>query len=110
MHNSLEEYGWYRELSSPTRRIVSESIHEIDNDYGFSEEKESGIYRYHNGLHTRMVCEDVAVLKDALGLTNNEFEIAICAASNHDKVKTFDRSIGADETESSLAGFRTSRA
>lgn len=101
MHNSLEEYGWYRELSNPTRRIISESIHEIDNDYGAIEELESGLYRYHNGLHTRMVCEDVAVLKDALGLTNNEFEIAICAASTHDKIKTFDRSIGVDESESS---------
>ncbi len=101
MHNSLEEYGWYRELSNPTRRIVSESIHEIDNDFGSIEELESGLYRYHNGLHTRMVCEDVAVLKDALGLTNNEFEIAISAASTHDKIKTFDRSLGVDEVESS---------
>lgn len=47
-----------------------------------------------------MACEDFAVLRDTLGLTQAEFMLGVSAMAAHDVVKTFDRASGVDETES----------
>lgn len=100
MHESLEEYTWFQELDAPGRRLISRAMHVIDSDYGATQDTVVPPYYYHNGIHTRMACEDLAVLRDTLGFTNPEFMVAASAMAAHDVVKTFDRETGLDEEES----------
>ncbi len=100
MRQILEEHPWYHELAGDGRLIVSRALHEIDTNYGAMEESAISPYYYHNGVHTRMACEDFSVLRDTLGLTRAEFLLGVSAMAAHDVVKTFDRAPGVDEAES----------
>lgn len=100
MHQVLEEHPWYHSLAGEGRLLVSRALHEIDRHYGATAEAAVSPYYYHNGIHTRMACEDFSLLRDTLGLTQAEFMLGVSAMAAHDVVKTFDRASGVDEAES----------
>lgn len=100
MERVLEEHSWYSELPREGRLVVSRALHQVDTRYGVNEEEVVPPYYYHNGTHTRMACEDLAILKDTLGLTESEFMLGVAAMASHDVVKTFGRDVGVDEAES----------
>lgn len=102
MYQSLEEYGWYQNVDNPGRQIISRAIQKVDNSYGGINTDPIYPYYYHNGIHTRMALEDLAVLRDVLGLTDHEFVIAQTAMASHDIIKTFNRPSGLDEQESAI--------
>ncbi len=54
---------------------------------------------YHNGQHTNMVVRDLIKVGDALGLTPDEINTGICAASFHDVEQNI-KTPGANEVES----------
>lgn len=100
MNQLLEEHPWYHDLAGEGRLVVSRALHEIDYSYGSTAETAISPYNYHNGVHTRLACEDFSILRDTLGFTEAEFVLGITAMSAHDIVKTFDRPAGVDEDES----------
>lgn len=101
MENSMEERAWYQDLPGGARRVAARALCQIDEAYGLGSGTEFiEPYFYHNGSHTRMACDDLAVVKDALGLTRDEFAAAEMAMASHDIYKTFDRTAGLDEVES----------
>lgn len=100
MQEILEESTWYNGLANEGRRVVSRAFHYIDGNYGTGQSTVVSPYYYHNGLHTRLACEDFAVLRDTLGLTPAEFLLGVTAMAAHDVIKTFGRESGQDEAES----------
>lgn len=103
MGQATEHFELIQTINDPTAaRIVSQAIDTVDATYSYSGNPTQDAYAelylpYHNGLHTRYACGDVKLLRDVVGLTPYEYDIALMAMASHDVVQELDNKDGKNE-------------
>ena len=91
-----------------TQAIALQALDHIDSQYSTSGDPRQNaaaeLYLpYHNGRHTRFVLQDIRILRNVVGLTPAEYDVAISAGSAHDVVQELDAKAG--ENEDNSAGW-----
>jgi hypothetical protein len=105
MESFVDQQYWLEDVAIPAQRIAREALRTVDATYSFSgnhrDDARAELYMpYHNGIHTRKVCQDIRLLRDVVGLTDTEYAIAVMAGASHDVMRELDDAPGMSEQDS----------